>query len=235
MSDSKGGPHDDLMGRLGYRFHDRALLQLALTHSSAVGQRDAPRRSNERLEFLGDRVLGLIIAEMLYKRFAEEPEGALARRHAALVRRAALARVAEEIGLAEHVRVSRAEAEAGGHRNPGLLADTCEAVIAAMYLDGGLAVAERFVVHYWWPLAEEAVRPPKDAKTELQEWAQARGMGLPEYREVTREGPAHAPVFWVEVRLADLPPVVATGASKRAAEQAAARALLARIVAGEAG
>jgi len=210
---------------LGHRFADPGLLDEALTHSS-VASTGQQRRTNERLEFLGDRVLGLVVADLLMGRFPDEDEGALARRHAALVRREALARVAVGIGLGDCIRLSRGEEDAGGRENPGLLADACEAVIAALYLDGGLDVAAAFILREWDAIVAEDVRPPKDAKTELQEWAQARALALPKYREVGREGPAHAPVFSVEVSLADRSPARASGASKRAAEQAAAEAML---------
>jgi len=210
---------------LGHRFADPGLLDEALTHSSVASAGDR-RRTNERLEFLGDRVLGLVVADMLFDRFPDEDEGALARRHAALVRRESLARVAESIGLAENIRLSRGEEDAGGRKNPGLLADACEAVIAALYLDGGIDVAATFIRDQWDAMMAEDVRPPKDAKTELQEWAQARGLALPRYREVGREGPAHAPMFSIEVSLADRTPASASGPSKRAAEQAAAEAML---------
>jgi len=210
---------------LGHRFADPGLLDEALTHSSVASAGDR-RRTNERLEFLGDRVLGLVVADMLFDRFPDEDEGALARRHAALVRRESLARVAESIGLVESIRLSWGEEDAGGRKNPGLLADACEAVIAALYLDGGIDVAATFIRDQWDAMMAEDVRPPKDAKTELQEWAQARGLALPRYREVGREGPAHAPMFSIEVSLADRTPASASGPSKRAAEQAAAEAML---------
>jgi ribonuclease III len=218
-----------LVGLLDHRFSNPSLLQQALTHSSASGHGGRRRPSNERLEFLGDRVLGLIVSELLYEGYPDEDEGALARRFSYLVSGDALALVAEKIDLGGAVKVSRGEEEAGGTRNPGLLADSCEAVIAALYLDGGLDAARRFVHRFWRPLMGAARRPPKDAKTELQEWAQARALALPHYREIAREGPPHAPLFLVEVRLNGLEAVTARGASKRTAEQAAAEGLLAKI------
>jgi ribonuclease-3 len=220
-------PADLLQPVLGYRFRDPRLLGQALTHASVAGA-DAGL-SNERLEFLGDRVLGLLVARILYQRFPAEPEGALARRHAALVRRETLAGVAEAIRLGELVRMSRGEEDAGGRGNPGLLADACEALLAALFLDGGLEAAEAFVELMWRPLLGEDAAPPEDAKTALQEWAQARGLPLPRYRELARAGPSHAPVFSVSVEVDGLTPSVATGSSKRAAEKAAARQLLDRI------
>jgi ribonuclease III len=214
---------------LGCRFKDSALLEQALTHSSMSGASGDRLSSNERLEFLGDRVLGLVIAHILYQRFPDEPEGDLARRHAALVRKEALARIAIEAGLGDCVRMSRGEDDAGGRENPGLLADACEAVIGAIYLDGGLEAAAEFVHGYWQALVDEDPTPPKDAKTMLQEWAQGRGLALPKYRETAREGPPHAPIFSVEVVVSGIAPVTGVGPSKRAAEQAAADLALIRV------
>jgi ribonuclease-3 len=218
---------DDLAATLGHRFVRPELLTDALTHPSVTHGR-APRRATpyERLEFLGDRVLGLVVADMLFNRFPHEPEGALARRHASLVRRESLARIAAEIGLAPHIVLAKGEDGAGGRTNPGLLADACEAVIGALYADAGFETAARFVRERWAPLMDEAASPPKDAKTALQEWAQGRGRKLPTYTTVGMEGPAHDPMFRVEVAVEGLEPVTGTGPSKRAAEQAAAKAML---------
>ena len=219
------GEAEILEHALGHRFARPGLLGLALTHSSASHD----GRSNQRLEFLGDRVLGLVVAQALYERFPDEEEGALAPRLAALVRRDALARVARDIGLGGHVVMSQGEEVAGGRDNPSILADACEAVIAALYLDGGMEPAQRFIRRHWLALMEEDTAPPKDSKTELQEWAQGRGLALPDYTETGRRGPAHAPVFSVRVSVQGADPAAATGPSKRAAEQAAAAALLDRI------
>ncbi len=219
-----GGGPDELTGLLQHHFENPELLRQALTHSSAASGRGAA--DYQRLEFLGDRVLGLIVSDLLYKRFTEEAEGDLARRLASLVRRETLAEVAAGLGLGRHIVLAKAEAEAGERDNPALLADACEAVIGALYLDGGLAAARAFVEPLWTPLLEAEPRPPQDAKTALQEWAQGRGLPLPEYREVGREGPAHQPLFTVEVSVRDRAPAVGEGRSKRLAEQAAAEALL---------
>lgn len=224
-----GKPSASLEETLGHRFGRPELLALALRHSSTARNRDRRVDTNERLEFLGDRVLGLVVATMLYETFPDEEEGALARRHAALVRREALVRVAETIGLAEHLALAPGEADAGGRDKPTILADACEAVIAALYLDGGLAPAEAFLRRLWAPLLSEDPRPPKDAKTALQEWAQGRGLPLPHYREMERTGPHHAPVFTVEAEVRGEAPAGGSGTSKRAAEQAAAEALLHRL------
>lgn len=218
-----------LQAKLGHDFADLGLLDLALTHSSIAISSDNGHRSNERLEFLGDRVLGLSIADMLYNTFPDEDEGSMARRHAALVRREALAVVAQHLGLGDHIRMSRGDVDAGGRRNLGLLSDTCEAIIAAIYLDAGLETASNFVYRNWRPLMEGQAAPPIDAKTELQEWAQGRGLALPVYREIGRQGPPHAPIFLVEVSVWDVSPVRATGPSKRVAEKAAAEALLTQV------
>jgi ribonuclease-3 len=217
----------DLAQRLGHRFADPTLLNQALTHPSVVHGR-APRKATpyERLEFLGDRVLGLVVADMLFNRFPTEPEGALARRHAALVRRETLARVAQTIGLPDHLILSRGEEEAGGRGNPSLLADACEALIGALFADAGFDKAQDFVRTMWRPLMDEAAAPPKDAKTALQEWAQGRGKKLPVYTTVGMEGPPHEPTFMVSVEVEGVETVTAQGNSKRAAEQAAATAML---------
>jgi len=220
-----------LAAGLGYRFTKIELLRDALTHSSLLQGRGAKALTAcyERLEFLGDRVLGLIVAEMLFDAFPNEAEGALARRHAALVRRETLAKVAESIELGSHLRLSRGEDEGGGRANPTLLADACEAVIGALYADGGLAPAAAFIRGHWRKLMAEDLTPPKDAKTALQEWAQGRGKPLPKYETVAMEGPPHSPSFLIEARVEGVESVSARGASKRAAEQAAAAAMLEKV------
>ncbi|HEY3912498.1 MAG TPA: ribonuclease III [Stellaceae bacterium] len=231
-------PRDDFAQRLGHDFARPELLAEALTHPSALvperqrGRRRKPaRRGYDRLEFLGDRVLGLVIADLLWRRFADEPEGLLTRRLTQLVRRETLARIALSIGLGGHLVLSRAEAAAGAAANPGILADACEAVIAAIYLDGGFAAATRFIHRLWEPLIAEAPAPPRDPKTALQEWAQARGLGLPAYELVAASGPDHALLFTVMASVAGADGAIGTASSKRAAEAAAATALLARLAA----
>lgn len=212
---------------MGHRFGDRALLVEALTHPSVLGRGHAKqrgRRSYERLEFLGDRVLGLIVADLLMRRFPHEAEGALTKRLGTLVNRDALAEVARGLELGRWIDV--ASSEEAGRDKPGLLADACEAVIAAVYLDGGLDSARAVVEARWCQRIEGAATPPGDAKMELQEWAQARAMELPAYRVVEATGPAHALHFTIEASLAGAPPSTGLGASKRAAERAAAAALL---------
>ncbi len=218
-----------LTTRLGYDFREPELLWRALTHASATRGARGDVASYERLEFLGDRVLGLIIADLLFARFPEEPEGALARRLAALVRKETLAEVAAELDLGRFMRFGSGESEAGGAETPSVLADACEAIIGAIYLDGGLSAAWDFVAARWQPYLEADRVPPQDAKTALQEWAQARALPLPRYREVGRQGPAHEPLFTVELEVEGQPPVTAEGRSKRLAEQGAADLMLARV------
>jgi ribonuclease-3 len=218
----------DLQARLGYVFQRTELLNEALTHPSFQGEAGR-RKCNERMEFLGDRVLGLVIANLLFHKFRREEVGALARRHTALVRREALVQVATELGLAACVRLSRGEEEGGGRNNPGLLGDACEALIAAIYLDGGFDAAQEVVERFWWPLVERDASPPKDAKTMLQEWAQGHGLPLPMYIETDRSGPPHAPIFRVQVMVEGFEAVTASGLSKRLAERAAAEMMLMKV------
>jgi ribonuclease-3 len=227
---------DDLAQAIGHVFSRPALLAEALTHPSAVApprgksRRRAVQRHYERLEFLGDRVLALVIADLLWHRFETEPEGAMTRRMADLVRRETVARVALDVGLDRHLVLSPSEASAGAARNPSILADSCEAVIAAIYLDGGLAAAAAFIRRWWEPSIEGMDAPPRDPKTRLQEWAQARGLGLPAYRVVATEGPDHAPRFTIAASVAQSDEASATASSKRAAETEAAAALLEQLV-----
>ena len=226
---------------ISHEFTQPELLAEALTHPSALvpergrGRRPRPaRRGYERLEFLGDRVLGLVVADLLWRRFEGEAEGLLTRRHTHLVRRETLARVAETIGLGRHLVLSRAETAAGAAANPAILADACEAVIAAIYLDGGFDAAAAFVRRLWEPLIAAMEGPPRDPKTALQEWAQARGLGLPHYQVVATSGPDHAPLFTVAASIAGGDVATATASAKRTAEAGAAAALLCRL-AGETG
>ncbi len=218
---------------LGHTFADVDLLVRSFSHSSIAGEKKGDVKShslsNERLEFVGDRVLGLVIAHMVFETFPDEAEGAMARRHTALVRREALARVGNDLEFGRFMLMSKGEDDAGGRNNPALLANTMEAVIAALYLDGGLSAAEEFIRKYWKPLLDEDIIPPRDPKTALQEWAQARAMELPIYAEISREGPPHAPVFCIEVSLEGVEPARAAGQSKRTAERTAAEIMLKRL------
>jgi ribonuclease-3 len=210
---------------LGYTFKDRGLLTRALTHASANSS-----VSNERLEFLGDRVLGLAIAEKLYAMFPDDPEGTLALKLNALVRSEACARAADKAGLGEHLVLANSEIVSGGRKKLAILAGACEAVIAALYLDGGFEVARHFIEHNWSDQFGDFDRDMRDAKTSLQEWAQARkGGAAPVYKLVGREGPDHAPRFVIEVSVSGQEPAQGDGNSKREAEQAAAKAMLEKV------
>lgn len=203
-------------------FHDPALYTLALTHRSLAG-----KANNQRLEFLGDRVLGLVIADMLYQSFPDENEGDMAKRHAGLVCGETLADVARMLELGENIQMAPSESHGGGRDNDSNLEDACEALIGALYLDGGLAAAEAFIREHWQPLLDAVKEPPKDAKTTLQEWAQARGYPVPDYTELARTGPDHAPVFTIEVSVSGITKTAkAKAGSKRSAERMAASALL---------
>lgn len=226
----------ELEARLGHSFKEGGQLQRALTHSSALARSKGGRGSYERLEFLGDRVLGLVVADLLLRRFPDESEGELAKRFAYLVSGEILAKVARQIELGSLIAFSRGEADSGGSDNPAILADVMEAVIAALYRDGGLEAARRFIEPRWKPLVEADHEPPREPKTALQEWAQGRGLALPKYVEVAREGPAHDPRFTIEVRLEEGKAERSArgeGRSKRQAEQEAAEALLRDLGAGK--
>lgn len=210
--------------RLGHRFADPDLLRRALTHPSVEARPD-----NQRLEFLGDRVLGLAMAEALYTADAQATEGQLAPRFNALVRKETCADVAAGIGLGEVMRLGRAEMRSGGRRKQALLGDAMEAVIAAIYRDAGFDAARAAVLRLWGNRVDSVEDDARDPKTALQEWSQAQGLGLPDYVELKRDGPDHAPQFTIEVRLSDGRKGKALATSKRAAEQQAALALLNRI------
>jgi ribonuclease III len=220
----------ELQGILGHEFSVPDVLRRAVTHASA-----APDVWNayERLEFLGDRVLGLIVADQLLDRFPREREGEIARRHVQLVRKETLAEVARRLGIGRFLQLSRGEEEAGSRDSESILADVMEAILAALYLDGGLEAARHFVLKHWNPLLEADLEPPRDPKTTLQEWAQGRRHGLPAYTVVAQDGPPHAPEFTISVSVADYPPRTAKGRSKRHAEQAAATLLLDDLITGE--
>jgi ribonuclease III len=242
---TSGSGAEDLERLIGHSFARPELLVEALTHPSATApshrsmakghrrNRDASRgfsgRGYERLEFLGDRVLGLVIADLLWRQHANEPEGDLTRRLAQLVRRDTLAEIGAAIGLDRYLHLSPSESATGAAKKPAILADACEALIAAIYLDGGFTAAFGFVERFWTPLLAAMQAPPRDPKTQLQEWAQARGLGLPAYRVAGSEGPDHARRFTVAVSVAGNEEMAATASSKRAAETAAAAALLERL------
>jgi ribonuclease III len=218
---------DQLSARLGHEFSDPALLKLALTHSSArAGARS--NEDNERLEFLGDRVLGLAVAELLADSFPKAREGELARSFNHLVRAETLAEVAQEWELGNVIVMSGGEAGSGGRRKKTILANTCEAVLGAIFADGGYEPAKAVVRRFWEPQLSALELAAPDAKSVLQEWAQGRRLPLPRYLEIAREGPDHAPRFTAEVQIDGVAPERGQGENKRAAEQAAALAMLLR-------
>jgi ribonuclease-3 len=210
--------------KLGHVFADRKLLERALTHASA-----SSTASNERLEFLGDRVLGLVIAEMLFSAYPEDSEGLLALKYNALVRGEACAAAAESMELSEHMVLASSEAASGGRQKAAILGGACEALIAALYLDAGFETARNFIARHWERGFAELVEDMRDPKTMLQEWAQSRSRAAraaPDYRLVRRDGPDHAPHFVVEVSVAGDGTASGEGRSKREAQQAAAKAML---------
>lgn len=230
MSRNKAKERAALEDRIGYEFADKALIDRALTHISALsGGAHKRGDSYQRLEFLGDHVLGLVVSDMLYREFPRANEGELSRRLADLVRKEACADVAREMDVGPALRLGSSESSAGGRLRVTILADACEALIGAVFLDGGYPAAEEFVMRFWKERMLKPLRPLRDAKTMLQEWAQARGLPTPAYRELARTGPHHDPEFRVAVDLPDQPPAEGLGSSKRAAEQAAATEMLARV------
>jgi len=219
---------ESLQDTLGYRFKHPETLELALTHASVA---EGARRiaDNERLEFLGDRVLGLMIAEALMEALPDAEEGELSRRFHALVSRDACAEVARQVGVGPALRLAAGETKGGGRNNPTILGDACEALIAAVYCDGGYnAVLKVFKPLWLKKIKDSGNAVMTNPKSFLQEWAVAHGMGAPVYTMVDRKGPDHAPVFTIEVAIDDLPPVAATGRSRQEAEKAAALGLIER-------
>ncbi|UWQ62887.1 ribonuclease III [Leisingera caerulea] len=212
--------------RIGHKFARPDLLQRAVTHASVSS---ATRQDNQRLEFLGDRVLGLVMATALLEHDKTATEGQLAPRFNALVRKEACADVAKEIDLGAVLKLGRSEMMSGGRRKQALLGDAMEAVIAAVYKDAGFDAAAEMILRLWGSRIHQVETDARDAKTSLQEWAQARGQKVPIYVEVSRSGPDHAPVFTIAARLQDGTEAQATAGSKRQAEQAAAKALLEQL------
>ncbi|WP_192181267.1 ribonuclease III [Mesorhizobium amorphae] len=216
-----------LMQRTGHAFADRQRLQRALTHASARSTHAGV--DYERFEFLGDRVLGLVVADMLLAAFPDAAEGELSLRLNALVNAEALSEIAEEIGLPELIRAGSDVRGLDGRKRVNLRADALESLIAVLYLDGGLEAARAFIHKFWQPRSLAIGAARRDAKTELQEWAhQAAAGAMPAYRIDGREGPDHDPLFTVSVKVGQFAPAIGSGRSKREAEQAAAAALLMR-------
>jgi len=212
-----------LYKKIGYVFSDESLLQLALTHRSVHGQ-----NNNERLEFLGDSIFGFVIAEALFGAFDAAREGQLTRLRAQLVSGSSLAIVARELGLGHYVRLGPGELKSGGHRRDSILADTLEAILGAIYLDGGIESCREVVLNWFNSrLKDMSLTTPKDAKTRLQEWLQSRQMRLPEYRLISTTGPAHDQTFYVSCAISEMALMgQGEGGSRRQAEQLAAQAIL---------
>lgn len=211
-------PLNELEKRIGHSFENQTLLKTALTHAS-VGV----EYNYERLEFLGDRVVGLVIAELLYERFPQEPEGDLAKRLAALVQGSFLTEIAIELQLGSYIELSEGEAQSGGAKNENILADVFESMIGALYLDSGFEKCQSLIHDLWKDRLDIMKEPPQHPKTRLQEWAQSQSLPLPEYEIVKQHGPDHAPVFDVELSVEGYPVVIAQGKSRQAAEKEAAR------------
>ncbi|HRE21174.1 MAG TPA: ribonuclease III [Rhabdaerophilum sp.] len=222
--DGKSDELARLEARLGHRFSDRAWLEEAVTHVSA----GASGKSYQRLEFLGDRVLGVIVSTMLFEAFPEAPEGELSKRLADLVRKESCAAVAREWHLGDFLRLGEGERRTGAKKRDAILGDACEAVIGAIYRDGGLEAADKVIRANWTTRMHAPLVVPKDAKTMLQEIVQARGLPVPAYRDVSRKGPDHAPEFEIAVHVRGEAEITGTGPSKRHAERAAAEAWLRR-------
>lgn len=215
----------DLEFKIDYTFNNKELFQTAFIHSSCTGE-----KSYERMEFLGDSVLGLVIADFLYRNFPNETEGDLAKRLSHLVRGETLVKVAEEIGLPKYMQLSESEENTGGRAKKGNIEDICEALIGAIYLDGGFNVAKEFILKYWKGKALKMEKIPQDPKSELQEIAQSRGMGLPVYETIAKEGMDHEPIFTVRVQIDSGEFAIAKGTSKKVAMKEAAKILVAELV-----
>ena len=217
-------PLSALEDKIGYHFKNRHLLERAMTHSSTNDD-----YNYERLEFLGDRVLGLVMAHQLFEKFRGESEGGLAKRHSALVQGRTLADIASVNCLGDHIIMSASERSAGGEKKDNLLADVLESLLGALYLDGGLAPAEKLILEFWGENIHTLEEAPQDPKTELQEWAQAKALPLPVYQILSREGPDHAPVFTVQVNVEGYESASAQGSTRRRAEKTAARKMLKQL------
>jgi ribonuclease-3 len=217
-----------LEARIGHVFKDPELAARALTHVSAPANAHGRGQSYQRLEFLGDRVLGVIVAHMLYEAFPNASEGELSMRLAKLVRGETCAAIAEEWDVGPHLVMGLGEARAGGRKKQAILSDICESLIGAVFLDAGFEAARDLVARSWRARMDADIEPEQDAKTAVQEWAQARALPAPRYVEFARSGPAHAPRFVMQVELEGFEPERGEASSKRAAEQAAAQAFLQR-------
>lgn len=226
ISDDQLKRYKELEKNLQYTFQDIHLLENALTHRSF---RKRKNKSYERLEFLGDRVLGMVIADELYHLYPNEREGDLSKRLTALVRKESCEKITRKLGIHEFTKLSPSEEEAGGANNPAIMADICESVIAAIYLDGGFEAAKQYVILHWKELLRTLDSPPLDPKSALQEWLQKQNKDLPEYELVETYGPEHDKKFVIEVRVDGLPKMQGKGKSKKIAEQKAAEQLLEHV------
>ena len=213
--------YTELLAKLEYQFQDINLLQEALTHPSSVGD-----KNYERLEFLGDAVLSLVITTLLLEKFEHETEGDLAKRRASVINGKVLCEIANVIGINSFLIISEGEENSGGRNNSRNLENTIEAIIGALYLDGGIEVCRNFIVKYWSELIDANHLPPVDDKTYLQEWSQNKGYGLPEYKVLDKTGPAHKPSFLVEVKVGDLQKCTGVASSKKEAEKEAAQSMI---------
>ena len=214
-------PYDKVEEVIGYKFQDRHLLERALTHSSTGDE-----YNYQRLEFLGDRVVGLVIADALFKKFRSENEGGLAKRHTALVQGSTLAVLGQVHGFNEFILFSDAEKDAGGSQNENIIGDVVESLLGAIYIDGGYGAAQEVILRLWGDNIETLEKAPQDPKTELQEWVQARQLPLPNYKIILKDGPDHSPIFTIQLTVLGYDPITDQGASRRQTEKTAARKML---------
>ncbi len=209
---------------IGYNFKDRHLLECALTHSSTNDT-----YNYQRLEFLGDRVLGLVIADALFEAFRDENEGGLAKRHTALVQGVTCTVIGQQYNIGEFIILSESERISGGNLNENIIADVVESLLGAIYCDGGYDAAQKVILKLWGDNITTLKTAPQDPKTELQEWVQARGLGLPVYEVVEKSGPDHAPIFLIRLTIEGHGVVEAQGTSRRQAEKMSARLMLKKV------
>jgi ribonuclease-3 len=221
--------YDKLFKTIGYKFNDINLLQESLTHPSISFHNHTRDINYERLEFLGDAVLSFVVTEFLITEHASEKEGSLAKRRSALVCKDTLADLAYDMHLGEYILMTEGEEQTGGRNNCSNLENTLEALIGAIYLDGGITPTKKFIHQFWLPLDKQMISAPKDPKTSLQEWSQKSGRKIPKYTIIDSEGPSHSPIFTVEVKLDEKLKASATANSKKLAERMAAEILLQQI------
>lgn len=214
----------DLEAALGHHFQNKGLLDIALTHSST-----GKDNNYERLEFLGDRVLGLVVSEILYEKFTDESEGDLAKRLSSLVQGSWLAKIASQINLGTYIDFSVSERSAGGELNENILSDVVESLIGAIYLDAGLEACRAFIERHWGNSFHNIQKPPQHPKTALQEWAQSKGLPLPVYKIMGHSGPDHAPLFDICLKVKGFEDITAQGRSRQEGEREAAKAFLKKL------